>query len=359
VLVVALWLWAAWVVHSASSLKPPAIAWHSVPAGCLAVTLLVASAMRRLPIAAALTAAAASAALAEHSTFSKLREALPLVLDQTRRVPGPFEGVVAMTGALIVAAVFSALLRRRAGAWLALATVPLALTFVARQATRVSDEAEKRRATHAARMARSHTRDIGLALSAAKVTGVLFIDAPLAPPDTSQPHEAIFWSGLTTYGESTSSPRAAAAAEQGMPTYFLSPAAEPFERAIASPATAWLHAYRVGMPAPPPLPPAGLTGADIVSAAGQRVLGWANRPSTSRFDAWVLVVEPRDAPPHGVTIDFTRSNGVVESIRVEPEFNMTPRDRHTGKAWVSMPFIGPRRAEVSAAQIDGKAIQLP
>jgi 4-amino-4-deoxy-L-arabinose transferase-like glycosyltransferase len=350
VLVLALWLWASWAVLSLARVKVPAVDWATIPAAFAALAISASDAFTSAPLAGALAGAVA---------VTPLSRALPWVaragvvvlgfLPETRAHPGLAEGLAfALAGALVAVALRR--LRRRRAVEVAFALVATgALVLVAGgemlRARSATVDADRDQAV------RSYTKEVGHALAVATPEkSVAFLDVDRDPHAAFAALGAIFWSGRDTWRRK---PDVARAVSRGLHPYLLSPAAEPFAPVPGVPAYAWLRAYDLEVPAPPPPLPRGATPLSL-RADGMRILGIAAGPATSGRDRWAIYLHSV-APPVPLRVGFELATGTLARI-VRPEASLRDRKRLAGKAWFVLPVIGPAPSRVIAIELGHRRV---
>ncbi len=345
-----LWLGSTWFVHSVAHAKQPNHVWNSAPAVFAALALWGKDVWRAPRLAAAAIGAFATPlGIAHLPQLAKWREALPAVLDETRRLPGLFEGLALAVGGVGVVSVllFVPFLRRWLAPLLAFVANALVLHVLlwAAPTALITQRDSKAQERH-----HSHTKDVGLALDAAlPKKSVLWADLDADPPSAHLHYDLMFWSGRMTYRRGPDLPAAQA---KGYESFLVTPAAAPFEPIVQVPAHAWLRAYDLSKPAALPDVPQGAERLEVKQGS-LTVLGFGAAPVAATRDRWAFFVRPQGVP-HELRVGFVTATG-TETVVVSPEASLVGRGRLADVAWFVMPVVGPPRAAVTALELDPAA----
>lgn len=350
-----LWLGSTWFVHSLAHAKPPNHVWNSAPAVFAALAFWGKDLWQSPRLGAAVLGAFATPlGIAHLPQLARWREALPAVLDQTRRVPGLFEGLTLAVGAVVVVSVLSRVpaLRRWLGAALALGGngVVLHALLWAGPAALLAQRESKTLERH-----QTHSKDVGLAVDAATPKkSVLWADLDMDPPSAHIHYDLMFWSGRMTYRRGPDLPAAEA---KGYRSYLVTPIAAPYAPVEGVPAHAWLRAYDLAKPAAPPdLPP----DAERLEAkqGSLTVLGFGAAPADGSHDRWAFFVRPQGVP-HELQVGFVTAQG-TQRLVIPPEATLVGRGRLADVAWYVAPGLGPPRTAVLALElVPGAPTALP
>jgi len=284
-----------------------------------------------------------------------VRGFVPVLFEQTRHRPGLAEGLVlAAGGAFAAAMIYRALRRPR---WFARAA---GVSAVAALLWNLGPKLYQAHEQTAASMTEerggiSYTKEVGRALDRlAEKRSVLFLDVDLDSRGTFEVQSLIFWSGKMTYRRS---PDLATAHAKGYHPYLVSPAAEPYAAVEGIPDFAWLRAYDLARPAPPPAPPAGVFPLGVETPY-QTVLGVAAGAIDSKRDRYAFFVRPKGIPSPVRVVFHMRTGAVIERV-IAPEESLRRRERLRDAAWFVLPAIGPRRVDVAGLEIEGERRTFP
>ncbi|MFZ5469764.1 MAG: ArnT family glycosyltransferase [Myxococcota bacterium] len=353
VVALALWLGATWGVHTFMEVKVPAQVWNSIPAVFAALALLANDLWRSAAMGGALTAGLFTGwATSAFPNLAQLRALVPAVLPQTRSLPGLAEGLVLATVAALGGFLLSRPKLLRTPLTVGLATVAT-LTLGWRLLV------DSPRALHARAMQEetssqvTYTRDLGLALGRElPKKSVLWVDVDHDASGQFTAETLMLYAGRMAYRRAPDLPAAQA---KDLRSYLVSPAAELFEAVPGVPAHAWLRAYDLQRPAPPPPLPRGISPLQL-SAHGVTVLGYASTEGDARYDRWVFYVHAEGVPP-ALRLTFHTAAGSTP-VELQPEASLRNRDRLADAAWFLLPTLGPKREEVNALEISGKLVAL-
>jgi hypothetical protein len=266
---------------------------------------------------------------------------------------GTPEGLVIVVCAALLAAIVDRLVRRSAWylgalavpAFLAVLYTLLEPTTLAQ--TTLADQHEPDRDN-------SHTREVGLALSETiPEKSVLFDSVDFDPPDRYEMMALMFWSGRMTYRGPELLPVARA---KGYHPYLISPASEPFAPVASVPPQAWLRAYDLDAPAPPPPLPAGVRSLDS-HAGAFHILGIASGPIDSEHDRYAIYVHADNYAP-ALAVTFRLNEG-TEDKSVALQQALQQPQKLLRASWFILPLIGPRAERVRDIQFDHSGPWLP
>ncbi len=362
----AIWLWATWLIHSYATIKVPAQVWSALPAAFLAMAALASELYRSPGLAGAtLGALAAPWLMPLWPTLGRWRAGLPAWFEQTRTLPGLFEGLLLAAAGAALALGLLAVLRRidtrvsapplPGGPRLLLRPVKLVRVTLLLAAPALLwgwllwavPRAQAQQVVHLApQLLISYSAELGPALDAAvPQRAVVFQDLDADPPGVFEVQSLIFWSGRIVYRRAADP---AAAERRGYHPYLVSPAAEPFAPVPGVPPHAWLRAYDLKSPAAPSPLPDGVHPLEI-PAGPQTVVGWAAGRIDAGHHRYAFYLRPNGLPgPLAVT--FHLKNGTSRRALIPPEDALRSRHRLARSAWYTAPAVGPPLEEVVALQ---------
>jgi hypothetical protein len=200
----------------------------------------------------------------------------------------------------------------------------------------------------------SYSRDLGRALDQTLPSrAVLFLALDRDPPGQFETHNLMFYSGRMVYGRS---PDVRRAKEMGLHPYLISPRAEPFEPVAGVPAGAWLRAYDLLSPAPPPSIP---EDAQRVEPAAAGVQAFASADAPGKLDRWTFFVAPDERRLAPIPITFHLRNGGRQRRVLSPgDVLVSPRTL-SHVPWYVQPSEGPDRSEVLELEIGDNGKRIP
>ncbi len=344
VIAAALWIWATWLGHSVAAVKIHAHLWNSVVAGFIGIAIVLADVWRSRRLAFAVTGATLTPwAITALPSFAKVRELVPAFLVQTRAIPGLVEGLVLI---LIGTAMGWALRLRpfeRSGEYIRIAA-SFAATFLLCGVMLYKGNA---RVNEVAAEARPHNntvyhREVGRAIdAAAPKKSIVMLDHEIHSPGQLEHFNLAFWSDRLVH--TGRDPKDYPA--NGFHPYLVSPVAEPFAVLENVPASSWMRAYDLTVPAAPPPIPKDAHPLDVTTG-NLKVLGVASGYSDRKHDHYAFFVRS-DAVPEALTVSFVTADG-IEKVSIAPEATLRSSGRLAGVPWFVLPAVGPPRSKVQA-----------
>lgn len=351
-LAVAAWLWATWIVLSLAAAKVPATAWGAVAATFFAMGVLFHDGMKRPALAGAALGALASDALGGIAP-QWLISWLPARFEQSRDGKLLDGLLLAIAGAVVALILARAGRRRtqRVATFIGLCSCAVAAAcalpggFIAQNKLMEAQSVSGFTA---------HVKDAGLSLAkVAPANSAVLLNIDRSPPAQFLGHDALFWTGRALVGTKED---LELAGSRGMGRYLLSPLAEPYAP-VDVPAGAWLRAYDVSVPAPPPPIPSGALKLDVAYGE-QRLVGVASVKTPFDSDRWAFFVEPHGAPT-AVTLTFELDDGESRDVSLAPEQCLKSREALVNVPWFVLPALGPPTEKVVALRFKHTGQRVP
>ncbi|MBL8957694.1 MAG: glycosyltransferase family 39 protein [Myxococcaceae bacterium] len=346
-----LWLWSTWLVHSYTNVKGASHMWNMVPAGFFAYAVTLRDAFRYKPLGAAVIASLCVYELQpKWALVASIKQHLPALMAQTRtwERSNLVEQFLVVPLVVVAAVLLSRGSRRwpRAAARLATAFGLIGLFGVFVFAWPRAAAATRERSESLSRADQiTVAQDVGLALDGAiEKKSVLFDDSSFDVGTNFDWVNLIFWSGRMVYRQP---PDVATAEAKGYHPYVVSCTAESFEPVAAVPTFSPLRAYDLRKPLPEPAPPP--TGLSPLGGAhpAYDALGWAGRPLTSRWGRYAFYLAPK-GPVSLLQVHYHLKDGKTVSQAVDLQLTRVPPQRLQARPWFIASDIGPPFEDVAS-----------
>lgn len=356
VIVAALWVWATWLLLSATPAKTPYIVWPAVPALFVGVACALEDARKVPALAGALVGALAGPWLHPSVPFlARLRLQVPEVLGETRAKAGLLEGLVFTLVGLAAFGLVGYALRRRGSRMPLLGAAGVAALSAA-VLVHLPYELRHRIPMYHQQMFLSYQAELGPALDRAiPKRSVLYQEMDFDLHNNFEVYNSLFWTGRMTYREP---PDLGKARSRGYHPYLISARAEPFAPVRGIPAASSIRAYDLEAPAAPAPLPEGLEPVSARLDTG-RLVGLAQVEVDGDFEKYVLYVSPEGMVPGPIQVTFVRKGGQEERKLLEPQASLHQPQELKDVAWFALPLLGPNARDLDAIVVGPDMTRIP